>query len=317
MKHRTTLPKRYENRRIVAPRPTNALDGIVRWAPVKSIWVSSMYVGTVAACLFYFSWSGVFVFLVLSALTLCAGHSVGMHRCLIHRSFECPLWLEQIIVYLGTLVGLGGPFTMTRTHDLRDWAQRQLECHDYFAHRQPLLKDALWQLHCDIALHSPPAFKPEPPLADNRFYRFIERTHMYQQLPWAVLLFWLGGAGWVLWGTCARVAVSMTGHWLVGYFAHNSGGQTWRVDEAAVQGFDVNYCGLITFGECWHNNHHAFPRSARIGLRSDQSDPGWWLIRTLKRIGLAWNIQTPETLPTRPELIRVSAKQFAGVGAGA
>ena len=126
---------------------------------------------------------------------------------------------------------------------------------------------------------------------------------MLQQLPWAALLYLGGGPGWVLWGVCARVAVSITGHWLIGYFAHNSGHQTWRVDAAAVQGFDVNYCGLITFGECWHNNHHAYPRSAKIGLRDDQLDPGWWLILALQKAGLVWNIQTPDTLPVRPELV--------------
>ena len=76
----------------------------------------------------------------------------------------------------------------------------------------------------------------------------------------------------------------MTGHWLVGYFAHNRGPRSWHIEGAGVQGYNVPYCGLITMGEAWHNNHHAFPGSARLGLRDGETDPGWWvLLRAAER----------------------------------
>ena len=146
---------RYENERIRSIVTTSAADGTVRWSPGKSLWITGMYAGAIAAFVFYASGSGVLVFVLTSALTLCAGHSVGMHRRLIHRSFECPTWLEKILVYLGTLVGMGGPLTMAHTHDQRDWAQRQRRCHDYFSHMQPIYRDYFWQLHCDIELDHP------------------------------------------------------------------------------------------------------------------------------------------------------------------
>lgn len=297
--------RRYRNERLYDAGAADAVTGAVRWAPAKSLWISSMYAGTLVAIVWGLSWSGVLLFLIASGVTLCAGHSVGMHRRLIHRSFDCPRWLERILVYLGTLVGLGGPLTMTHTHDLRDWAQRQSACHDYFGHRRSLLEDAYWQMHCEIRLRRPPEFRPEPEIADDAFYRFLDATHYAQQLPWAVLFCLVGGPGWALWGVCARVAVSVTGHWLIGYFAHNGGGQHWRVEGAAVQGYDVDWCGLITFGEGWHNNHHAFPGSAKLGLYAGQSDPGWWLVRALERLGLAARLKTPADLPPRPELVPV------------
>lgn len=295
--------EKYENQRIVEYPGCNPYEGQVRWAPAKSLWIIAMYVGAFWGGAVFFSWGAVALFFVSSGVTLCAGHSVGMHRKLIHASFESIRVLEYGLVYLGTLVGLGGPFTMMHTHDLRDWAQRQSRCHDYFAHRQPILIDAFWQIHCDIHLVQPPRFQPEPKVATDRFYQFLDRTAMAQQLPWALLFFLVGGWSWVFWGICARVAVSVTGHWLIGYFAHNSGGQRWRVAGASVQGYDVNFCGLITFGECWHNNHHAFPNSAKIGIYEHQMDPGWWLINLLRVLGLARNIRRPEDLPPRPELI--------------
>ncbi|MDB5477829.1 MAG: putative fatty acid desaturase protein [Alphaproteobacteria bacterium] len=65
----------------------------------------------------------------------------------------------------------------------------------------------------------------------------------------------------------------------------------------------IDHWGWVTFGECGHNNHHAFPGSARLGVHAHQSDPGWWMISTLKKPGLAWNVNQPEDLPLRPELI--------------
>ena len=97
----------------------------------------------------------------------------------------------------------------------------------------------------------------------------------------------------------------MTGHWLVGYFAHNRGPQTWHVEGAGVQGYNVRYCGLVTMGEAWHNNHHAYPASARLGLGPGEADPGWWVLLALSRLGLVWDLKTPDVLPDRPSLRRI------------
>jgi stearoyl-CoA desaturase (delta-9 desaturase) len=254
----------------------------------------------------FMTWDAVLLFFLTSGLTLCFGHSVGMHRRLIHGSLACPLWLEYACVYLGTLVGMAGPIGMIRIHDFRDWAQRQPQCHDYFRHARRFWHDAWWQLHCELRLDRPPAFGLESRLADDRFYAFIERTWMWQQLPWALLFFAIGGWSWLIWGVCVRVTVSVTGHWLVGHFAHRQGGQSWIVVGAAAQGYDVKIAGLISMGESWHNNHHAFPGSAKLGLFPGQIDLGWWLIKAFEAVGLAWNIKTPDDLPRRNELQRLS-----------
>ena len=292
--------------RFVETGRAHASKGRVFWSIEKSLWVTAMYGGTAIAIAFYASFVNILVFLLTTAFVLCFGHSLGMHRRLIHNSFECPLWLEYILVYLGALVGLGGPITMIYTHDIRDWAQRKPHCHDYFAHRQSFLKDAWWQMHCDIALKHPPLLDIEDRVEKDKFYHFIQQTTLLQQLPWAILFYLIGGWGLVLWGICARVAVCVTGHWLIGYFAHRKGHQSWQVEGAGVQGYNVKFAGLISFGESWHNNHHAFPGSAKIGLYQGQSDPGWWVLKIFERAGLAWNLMTPELLPNRKALRRIS-----------
>lgn len=294
--------------RILAGPTADPARGEVRWAPAKSLWIGSMTLAALLLGPLSVTTGAVLLFLGTSAVTLCAGHSVGMHRRLIHSSFQCPLWLERLFVYLGTLVGMAGPVGMIRIHDMRDWAQRQPACHDFFAHRGGFWRDGWRQLHCLLHLASPPEFRLEPRVAEDRFYFWLERHWMAQQLPWGILFFWLGGLPWLVWGICARVAVCVTGHWLVGHFAHLEGGQTWLVDGAAVQGHDVAIAGLISMGESWHNNHHAFPGSAKLGLEPGQIDPGWILIRLLERCGLAWDIVTPPLLPFRPALRRVAAR---------
>jgi stearoyl-CoA desaturase (delta-9 desaturase) len=205
-------------------------------------------------------------------------------------------------VHLGVLVGLAGPLGMMHTHDLRDWAQRQGRCHDYFAHRQSMFKDAWWQMHCDVILQHPPEFVPEVSVANNRIYQWMQQTWMLQQLPWALLLFYFGGIAWVVWGIFVRLAVSITGHWLIGYFAHNNGGRSWHVNGAGVQGYNIRFASLLTMGESWHNNHHAFPGSALLGIYDHQPDPGWWVLMVLQKMGLVWGIVGPNDLAERPEL---------------
>jgi stearoyl-CoA desaturase (delta-9 desaturase) len=260
----------------------------------------------------FFSWSAFALFLATSAITLCFGHSVSMHRRLIHGSFDCPRPLEYFLVYLGTLVGMAGPVGMIRIHDLRDWAQRQARCHDFFGHRRDFLRDGWWQLHCKIVLDRPPRFELEPVLKSDRFYAALERTWMLHQIPLAAIFYAVGGMDWLLWGICVRVATCVTGHWIVGHFAHRQGAQSWIVEGAAVQGYNIAVAGFISMGESWHNNHHAFPDSAKLGLLAGEADPGWWLIKILERLRLASNIKTPTDLPHRSELFRVRERSRPG-----
>jgi sn-1 stearoyl-lipid 9-desaturase len=281
------------------------VEGAVVWDPVHSLWNGVMLSATLILAPVLFSWGALAVFLLLTAGSLLLGHSVGFHRRLIHRSFECPLWLERFLVWVGTCVGMSGPFWMVRTHDLRDWAQRQSDCHDYLAHRRAMAVDAWWQLHCRLELARPPAFDLGT-VGRDPFYRFLDATWMAQQVPVAALLLAFGGWSWVVWGVCVRVTASATGHWFVGHLAHRRGPQTWLVEEAGVQAHDVPWAAIPTMGEAWHNNHHAFPGSARIGLYPGQSDLGYVFIVALERLGLAWNVVLPESLGRGKALRRVA-----------
>lgn len=286
-----------------ASAQTNPVEGTVAWSPVKSLWFTTHLVIALVGGWLTFSPGAVALSAVFTVLTLCLGHTIGLHRLLIHRSFVCPRWLEHLLVHLGIVVGMGGPFRMLYMHDIRDWAQRHPACHPFFIDQRPVWRDAWWQLHCEMRLKHPPVFEIEPEVRADPFYRFLQRTWMLQQLPYAVVFYLIGGIGWVVWGISMRIVVSLTGHWLIGYFAHNHGERDWHLQGHAVQGYNIPHLGLITMGECWHNNHHAFPESARLGLSHAQHDPGWWALRVMQHLGLITQLKLPADMPLRPERI--------------
>ncbi len=288
-------------------QPSTRLEGQIRWDARKSLWWLAHATGALAAITLFPANDAIVTMLALTCVTICAGHSVGMHRLLVHRSFAAPLWLERFLVYLGTLVGMAGPMGMIRAHDLRDWHQRQTICPPHPGHGAGFWRDVWWQMHCRFVLTDPPFVRIEPSIARDPVLRGLEATWMAQQLPVALVLYASGGLAWVLWGISVRITLSLTGNWAVGHFAHRRGHQGWHIAGLPVQGFNLPRLGLITFGEAFHGNHHAFPHSARVGLERGQADPGFWLIRALGSVGLARGIRLPDSEPPREGLTRLQA----------
>ncbi len=300
-----------KNHRVSAETNDSVLIGHVRYSPIKSFWFLSMVFGALIGGTLTFTWQAFALYIFATGIVLLLGHSLGSHRKLIHDSFQCPKSVEYLLVYLGVQVGLAGPIGLLRQHELRDFAQRLPICHDYLRHGRHFFMDAWWQLNCELKLKNPPAITIESRIVNDRFYQFLERTWMLQQLPIALLFFILGGWAFVFFGVCARIATTVFGHWLIGYFAHNHGDMQFEVKGAAVQGRNIRLTSLLTMGECWHNNHHAYPGSARLGLHDGEWDPGWWMLTFLQRLGVVWNIKLPSDLPFRSELITIRTDKLS------
>ena len=270
-----------------AARHQTRSTGCVRWKPASRCGFPTMTLAGLIGGPLFFTWGALALFLATTAVTVCLGHSLGMHRRLIHRSYDCPLWLERLFVYLGTLVGMAGPYGMIRQHDIRDWAQRKPACHPYLAHRSSILRDGYWQLHCELQLAHPPhagdgAARARRPLLP------VHRAH-------------LDGAAAALGGPVLRArrhAVAGLGHRRAGCRLRDRAlaGRLLRPQPRPAllahrgRGRAGLQCALlraITMGEAWHNNHHAFPGSARLGLDAGEIDPGWWVLwRCRRRPGL-------------------------------
>jgi len=215
------------------------------------------------------------------------------------------------MIYVGVLVGMGGPLWTVGLHDIRDWAQRQANCHWFLRHAKPALADGFYYLNFRLIFDKPPRFDAGPGISDDPFYVFLQRTWMLHQIPVAAVLYWLGGWTWVVWGVVVRVATCFTMHWYIAHVAHRRGHQDWFVEDAAVQGYNIAWLAIPTMGESWHCNHHAFPASARHGLYPGQIDLGYEFVRMLAWLGLASNIQLPANLPARSAITPLTERALS------
>ena len=121
-------------------------------------------------------------------------------------------------------------------------------------------------------------------------YLFLNRTHGVYQVILAILLYAWGGWPFVFWGIFLRTVFMWHATWLVNSAAHMWGYRTWATEDQSTNNWWV---ALLTYGEGWHNNHHAFLRSAAHGLAWWEVDLTYLTIQALARTGLAWNVQLP------------------------
>ena len=255
-----------------------------------------LHVGTLLAFIpATFTWSGVIVAIVLCNLTGGAGLSLGFHRMLTHQSLRVPRWLNYTIAALGTLGMEGGPITWVATHR-RHHANSDAAGDPHNGRRGLRWSHLEW-------LYRPNEARPTqaemlrltPDISADPFYRFLERTNLYWQIGMGLALLLCGGVSWVIWGMFVRVVFTIHVTGLVNSAAHHFGYQTYRTGDESRNNWWV---ALLTWGDGWHNNHHAFPASARHGLRWFELDPTWLGICLLKRLGLAKavHVPTPEAL---------------------
>ena len=227
---------------------------------------------------------------IVAGALLCLGHVVGLHRGVIHRAYRCSPITRWCLLLCATLTGVGGPLSMIHGHHQRDYWQNQPDPPRPFDHRHGMWANLLYELH---VRHTAPF--PLPPCWDETrqdpWLRFAERWWMPLQLALAgVIWAWLGWE-WAVVGVCMRVAGGILGHWFVNYVVHIHGSQRWHIRGAREQGRNNLIMGWLSFGEGFHNNHHAYPGSARSGFAWWEIDLAWWLIRTMERVGLVWDVQ--------------------------
>jgi stearoyl-CoA desaturase (delta-9 desaturase) len=124
-------------------------------------------------------------------------------------------------------------------------------------------------------------------LAKHRFYVWLNNYHWLPLLVLSGILFAWGGLPLLLWGICLRVVVGLHATWLVNSATHMWGRRRFATRDDSRNNWWV---ALLTFGEGWHNNHHAHPTSARHGLAWYEFDPSWILLKVLKFFRVAKSI---------------------------
>jgi len=252
-----------------------------------------MHVLAVVALLPRF-WS-VQALIVLAALywTTVLGVTLGLHRLVTHRSFEAPRWLERLLVLMGTLACQSGPIEWVGLHRHHHLHSDQPNDH-HDAGR------GLWWAHSEWMLHQIPALEHVDRLTGDLqrdpLYRWLDRWFLLLQLPLGVALYWYGqaagvhggGLGLVLWAIPLRLVLVYHVTWLVNSATHAFGYRNFDCPDLSRNCWWV---AILSFGEGWHNNHHAHPHSARHGLRWFEFDITWQHIKLLRSLGWARRVR--------------------------
>ena len=294
-------------------RGADPLRGRVRWDAGKSAWFG-IHLALVAATLALVALGrlpgvglgGTLALLALTWTLTLLGHSLGYHRLLMHGNFRARRWLGRTLLAAGAMLGTAGPRDIVAVHDIRDWAQRAPACHPYFSQHNGFLRDIWWQMACRLDLDAPPAhvFEHEPggePWLDDPFARHLDRWWRVWALAPLVPLALIGGWTFAVLGVSGRILAVNAGHWAVNHVCHDPRREVrgWSVPGHGVQASDLLaagpvtgfLAGLLTVGECWHANHHAFPESANVGLGRHQFDPGYAILRLWERWGWVSHIR--------------------------
>ena len=241
----------------------------------------------------FWSWQAVLTLGILYWATACLGVTIGYHRLLSHRSFRVPKWLERFFATCGALSCQQGPITWAGLHrHHHKFSDTDADHHN--SHR------GFWWSHMGWMFETIPAMQAIPrlsgDLSSDPYYRWLNRNFLYLQFPLAFLLFVIGSStgagGWalVLWGIPLRLVLVYHVTWLVNSATHCWGTIAYDSGDASRNN---KWVAALTFGEGWHNNHHAFPHSACHGLQKGQIDLTWEHIRFMRALGLAKNIRLP------------------------
>lgn len=235
-----------------------------------------------------FSWKAVLLALALHWLTAGIGITLGWHRLVTHRSFQVPKWLEYFLVFCGTLSMQGGPIWwvgLHRHHHL--YSDQPNDHHDS--------RKGFWWSHIEWMFREVPAEAEIPrftkDIADDPVYQFLDKSFLPIQVVLAIVLYLWGGWPFVVWGIFVRLVTVYHTTWLVNSATHAFGYRTFETTDHSTNCWWV---ALLTFGEGWHNNHHAYQYSARHGLQWWELDLTWLTIRFLQLLGLATKVRLVE-----------------------
>jgi fatty-acid desaturase len=245
------------------------------------------HLGAIAA-LFMFSWRNLLISMALYWITVGWGISLGYHRLHTHRSYKVPLWMEYFFAVCGALTLEGGPIFWVATHRIHhqksDQAGDPHSPHDgaWWAHMGWILFGET--NHNNTRLMS----KYAPDLAKHKFYIWLNNWHWVPMVALGVILLAIGGFPLMCWGIFLRVVLGLHATWLVNSATHMWGKRRFSTKDDSRNNWWV---ALMTFGEGWHNNHHAHPTSARHGLAWYEFDISWITLTVLKALGVAKQVR--------------------------
>jgi fatty-acid desaturase len=252
------------------------------------------------AALFSFSWTNLIVAAVLYWMAVGLGISMGYHRLHTHRGFKTSKLFEYFLAICGTLTLEGGPIFWVAIHRRHhQHSDQPLDPHTprvsgFWAHIGWILFGEAQ--HNNTATMS----RYAPDLGKDPFYRWLTTYHWVPLTVLGFALLAIGGWPLVNWAIFLRVVLGLHATYLVNSATHLWGRRRFATEDDSRNSWWV---ALMTFGEGWHNNHHAHPTSARHGLAWYEFDPTWIELKLLRAVGLVWDVKAAKVSQSPAEEI--------------
>src|SRR5918998_3833468 len=261
-----------------------------RWNSINwdtAVFMGLFHLGAVAA-LFVFSWQALLAAIVLWWISASLGVGMPYHRLLTHRGYKTPKWVEYFLTLCGTLALECGPIFWVATHRIHhQYSDKEGDPHSpregtYWAHMGWIFTGQA--MHHDTSVLR----RYVPDLSKDPVHVALTKWHWVPQVVVGLGFLAFGGIPYVLWAIFFRTTFGLHATWLVNSATHLWGSRRFMTRDDSTNNWWV---ALLTFGEGWHNNHHAHPVSARHGLAWYELDVNWICIRTLQMLGLAWDVK--------------------------
>jgi len=278
---------------------------------LTTFFMVAFHVGAIAA-LFFFSWKALGLAILLWWVAGSLGIGLGYHRLLTHRGYKCPKWVEYFLTTCGTLALEGGPMFWVATHRVHH--QNSDKTGDPHSPRDGGFWAHVGWIITGRAMHNDSvALLPYvPDLRKDKFHVWISKWHWVPITTLGLLIFAVAGWQFVLWGIFLRTVVGLHCTWLVNSATHMWGRRRFVTTDTSRNSFWV---AILTFGEGWHNNHHAHPQSARHGLAWYEFDLNWYEISFLRAFRLAWDVKQTKLNESAKLKARVPAEGTADMAA--
>jgi stearoyl-CoA desaturase (delta-9 desaturase) len=246
------------------------------------------------AALFMLTWKGVILGVILYWVAGSLGVGMGYHRLLTHRGYKTPLWLEYFLSLCGTFALEGGPIAWVATHRIHHQnTDKEGDPHSpqdggLWAHIGWIITGKAMHRNTDELLPY------VPDLRKHKYYMWISKYHWVPSVSLAAIIVVTLGWKVMMVSMFLRAVLGLHSTWFVNSATHMWGSRRFLTTDTSTNSFWV---AILTFGEGWHNNHHAVPQAARHGLTWWEIDVNWYGIAALRALGLAWDVKLNKLSP--------------------
>jgi stearoyl-CoA desaturase (delta-9 desaturase) len=262
----------------------------LRWGNIDWVvltWMVAVHAGALAAP-FFFSWTGLAVCIVLHWVTCSIGICLGYHRYLAHKSLKLKPPAEFFTLFCGAISGEGSPLQWAAVHRVHH-QRSDLKGDPHSPFDGSFWSHILWLFIGHKASYRQQLYRQYvPELADRPLLRFFQKTEFFWLVATGVTLLALGGLPVLLWGMCVRIVFAYHSTWFVNSATHLWG---YRNYDTRDESKNLWWVAILSYGEGWHNNHHAHPSLAPAGHRWWEIDMTWLAIKFLKAIGQAYDVR--------------------------